>query len=223
VDLEPRTDLPDFRGPLLLPPGTPLTVVKAWRDGTPRHAAGHSHLILSGSTCSITEENPTTEPSIALVWDALRRGVPVLGICYGHQLIVRALLGRDHVRRATAPEFGWLPIHWDEPGRPWFDGLPNPFRVFVGHFDEVCDLPEGWNVLARSAGCRVHAFECPVLRVVGFQFHPEFDLASGNACFALDRSALAAAGADVPALLRDAREDGSGRLLFPRFLARRWP
>ena len=222
LDLEPRDDLPDFQGPRRLPARTPLTVVKAWREAVPQTAAAHSHLILSGSTCSITEENPTTAPTARLVRDAVARGVPVLGICYGHQMIARALLGPRHVRRATAPEFGWLPIHWNEDGAGWFAGLGNPFRVFVGHFDEVCDLPAGWQVLARSDGCAIHACMNPRLKVVGFQFHPEMDLEVGNRCFALDAEALGAVGADVPRILREARDDGSGDLLFPRFLAWKW-
>jgi GMP synthase-like glutamine amidotransferase len=222
LDLEPRLDGPDFRGPQLFPDEVPVTVVKAELDGVPPSAAPFSHLVLSGSTHSILDDHSPTHPAMALVRDAVERGVPVMGVCYGHQLIVRALLGQAHVRRSSTPEFGWLPVHWTGDANSWFRGLPNPFRVFVGHFDEVIDLPPGWQVLARTHACGVHAYVQPALRVFGVQFHPEMDLATGNTCFALDAPALAAAGADVARIVADAAEDGSGHVLFRRFLRRRW-
>lgn len=219
LDLEPRPDLPDFRGPHRLPKGTPVTKVKAWREPVPASAEPFSRVVLSGSTCSITVDNETTEPTVRLVRDAVSRRIPVMGICYGHQMLARALLGPGHVRKADRPEFGWLPIHWNRDGAEWFSGLPNPFRVFVGHFDQVVDLPAGWDVIAHSDGCRNHAMVNESLRVVGFQFHPEMDLKTGNTCFALDAPALAAAGFDSAAIVRAAADDNSGDHLFARFLA----
>jgi GMP synthase (glutamine-hydrolysing) len=196
--------------------------VKAAIEPVPAELAGFTHLILSGSTWSILEDRPELRTAEALVRLAVDRGVPVLGICYGHQLLARALLGRDHVGRAPVPEMGWLPIAWDESVSEWFDPLPNPFRVFVGHHDEVRNLPEDWRVIARSENCAIHGLVNERLRVLGFQFHPEMDLQTGNACFEADRSALTRDGFNVDAIVRDARDDGSGAILIPRFLEH-WP
>lgn len=221
LDLEPREDLPDFQGPRWLPAGTPCDPVKVCRDGVPESMAGYSHLVLSGSTDSILDDTPALGPAMRLVREAVERRAPVLGICYGHQLVARALLGDAHVRRAGTPEIGWLEVCPEAAFAALYDGLPRPFRTFVGHFDEVCDLPSGWRVTARSAGCRVQGFLNEELRLMGFQFHPEMDLEVGNRCFTRDREALERRGFPMDRILAEAADDGAGRVLFPRFLA--WP
>jgi GMP synthase (glutamine-hydrolysing) len=185
--------------------------------------AGHTHLMLSGSTDSILKDTPPLEPAMRLVRDAVERGRPVLGICYGHQLVAKALLGDAHIRRAEPPEIGWFEIRPEPAFASLYEGLPNPFRSFVGHFDEVCDLPAGWQVTARSRDCEVHGVLNEELRVMGFQFHPEMDLEIGNLCFITDRVPLEKRGFDVGRILAEAADDGSGALLIPRFLAWNWP
>jgi GMP synthase (glutamine-hydrolysing) len=184
---------------------------------------GYSHLILSGSTCSILEEHPTVPPTMALVRDAVARRVPVLGICYGHQLVIKALLGDTHLRTSQPAEMGWLPVRVLHNPNGLFEGLPNPFDVFVGHFDEVHDLPSGWTILAESEHCAVHAYLNESLRVMGFQFHPEMDPATGNGCLLAYREPLEAKGFNVDRIVAETRDDGSGALLFPRFLDYPWP
>ena len=223
LDLEPRADLPDFQAPRWLGKGVSWVSVKASRESIPRDSLAYSHIILSGSTYSITQDDPVVEPAVALVRDAVRRRVPLLGICYGHQLIARALLGRDHVRHAASPEMGWLPVSCAPSGRDWFQGLPNPFHVFMGHFDEVCNLPADWEVIASTPKCAVQAVVNPKLRFLGLQFHPEMDLPIGNRCFQADAEPLAKHGFDVDAIVRTARNDGSGAVLIPRFLGHVWP
>jgi len=221
LDPEPREEMPDFDVPRWLPAGTPCDSVKACRQGVPETMEGYSHLVLSGSTDSILDDTPVLGPAMRLVRDAVERRVPVLGICYGQQLVVRALLGKAHVRRTETPEIGWLQVHPDPAFAALYDGLPRPFRTFVGHFDEVCDLPSGWEITARSAGCEVQGFLNEELRVMGFQFHPEMDLEAGNRCWTQDREALERRGFDMERVLAEAADDGSGEVLFPRFLE--WP
>lgn len=222
IDLEPRLDRPPFQGPRWLPDGTPFVSVKACKEPIPDSSEAFSHLILSGSTCSILDTPPFLEPTMALVRDAVKLGRPVLGICYGHQLVVRALLGIEHVRRSSAPEIGWLPISVEPGHDPLFAGLPNPFRAFVGHFDEVCNLPDEWEITASTAGCPIHGVLNRRQRIMGFQFHPEMDLAVGNTCYAMNREALARLNIDVDAIIAQSQDDGSGKLLIPRFLCRLW-
>lgn len=222
LDLEPRADLPAFQGPRWLPPDVRVTKIRAREGAVPDSAAPFSHVVLSGSTHSVLDDHDFVAPTMDLVRDAVARGVPVLGICYGHQLVVRALLGKAHVRRSGTPEFGWLPVGALPPGKALFAGLPDPFHTFVGHFDEVFDLPGGWEVTARTDRCAVHGYVNRELRVLGFQFHPEMDLVVGNRCFSADREALTGLGFDIDAALAGGRDDGSGRILFPRFLAYPW-
>lgn len=222
LDLEPRSDLPPFQAPRWLPRGTPCRSFVTRRDGFPESLAGCTHLLLSGSTASIVDDLPWARRAEELVRDAVAAGLPVLGICYGHQLLARALLGPAHVRRAAVPEMGWLDVHPNAGFEALFAGLPAPFRAFVGHFDEVCCLPPGWDVTAHTADGPVHGLLCRELRLMGFQFHPEMDLDVGNACYRIDRKPLEALGFDVGRILRDGRDDGSGAVLIPRFLSHSW-
>ncbi|MFA4986623.1 MAG: gamma-glutamyl-gamma-aminobutyrate hydrolase family protein [Candidatus Brocadiia bacterium] len=223
LDLEPRTALPDFQAPRWLPVETECVLVKSWRDGIPESPEGFTHIILSGSTCSITRDYPIVEPCEHLIREAAKMRIPILGICYGHQMIVRALLGVSHVRRAQVTEMGWMNVSWGEAGSDWFDGLPNPFRVFMGHFDEVHDLPDDWQITARTSDCAVQGFVNPKLRLLGTQFHPEMDLAVGNRCFIADTVPLEKLGFNISEIVRAGSEDGSGKVIFPRFVNYRWP
>ena len=132
---------------------------------------GFSHLILSGSEASTTVDQPWDPALERLVREFVDSGRPVLGICYGHQFLAKILAGPSHVRRARTPEFGWLAPHLEE--NILFQGLDTP-HYMVCHFDEVCDLPPDFRVLAASGNCAVHAFQYRELPVWGVQFHPEY-------------------------------------------------
>jgi GMP synthase (glutamine-hydrolysing) len=131
----------------------------------------YSHLILSGSEASTTETQPWDAPLAALVRTFVDAGRPVLGICYGHQFLAKTLAGPEHVRRAARSEFGWLQPRL-EPN-PLFRDLEAP-EFMACHFDEACDLPADFHVLAASDRCAVHAFQYRDLPVWGVQFHPEY-------------------------------------------------
>ena len=100
--------------------------------------------------------------------EAIARGIPVLGVCLGAQLIASALGAR--VRRAAVPEIGWFPIE----AVPAPDGacrFAAACMVFHWH-GETFDLPEGAVRLARSGPCDNQAFQL-ARHVIGLQFHPE--------------------------------------------------
>lgn len=137
----------------------------------------YSHLILSGSEASVTEEQAWEQALGDLVRQFVAARKPVLGICYGHQFLAKVLAGPDHVRRAAEPEFGFLDIAL--PSNPLFRGLTEPL-LMCSHEDEACDLPAEFHVLASSPGCAVHAFQYRDLPVWGIQFHPEYDAAAGD-------------------------------------------
>lgn len=69
-----------------------------------------SHLILSGSEASILEGEDWVEREIDLIQEAIRKGMPILGSCYGHQLLALALVGPDYVRNCPEPEVGWITV-----------------------------------------------------------------------------------------------------------------
>lgn len=131
----------------------------------------HTHLILSGSEASTTEEQPWDRDLATLVHRFIAAGKPVLGICYGHQFLAKTLAGPGHVRRARKPEFGWLKPRLG--ASPLFQDLAEP-EFMACHYDEAFDLPAEFRVLASSEDCAIHAFQYRDLPVWGVQFHPEY-------------------------------------------------
>jgi GMP synthase (glutamine-hydrolysing) len=119
---------------------------------------------------SANDDLPWIPHEIAAIQEAVHRGIPVLGICLGSQLIARALGAR--VYRNTEKEIGWFPLHWTSAAAadPLFHGFSDPQTVFQWH-GETFDLPPGAQHLAYSAACRHQAFR--VGNVYGIQFHLE--------------------------------------------------
>lgn len=99
--------------------------------------------------------------------------VPVLGICVGHHFLGRHYGGT--VGKASEPEFGRVDVVVDRPDHPLFAGIPERFKAWASHNDEVSVLPAGWLQLAHSATCTVEAMAHPSRPVFGVQFHPEVE------------------------------------------------
>ena len=102
----------------------------------------------------------------------------VLGICYGHQMIARALTGPAHCRKSSIPEFGWKSLNLSAD--PLFEGIRELIAVH-SHYDEVCDLPAPFRVIASTTDCAIQAFAFGDRPIWGVQFHPEMSLGSGTA------------------------------------------
>jgi len=97
-------------------------------------------------------------------------GVPILGICYGMQLIARDLGGT--LVASTHREFGAAALEVVAPS-PLMDGLPERSRAWMSHGDTVSAPPPGFTVLARTVRCAVAAMGDAVRKIYGVQFHPE--------------------------------------------------
>jgi GMP synthase (glutamine-hydrolysing) len=97
-------------------------------------------------------------------------GVPVLGICYGAQLLTR-LLGGEVARTGTA-EFGRTPL-LARAGSVLMDRWDPSTEVWMSHADSIVGAPEGFTVTAATAEVAVAAFEDPARGLYGVQFHPE--------------------------------------------------
>jgi GMP synthase-like glutamine amidotransferase len=142
--------------------------------------AAYSHIVLTGSEASIVEPAPWFEVEAALVRRAAALGKPMLGSCFGHQMLALALSGPRHVRASATPELGWAAVDV-VAGDALLDRLPSPFHAFVAHFDEVYDPPPPWRVLARSGGCAVQVMRYGDEPIWGVQAHPEIDPETGRA------------------------------------------
>jgi GMP synthase (glutamine-hydrolysing) len=122
-------------------------------------------VILSGGPASVYEEGaPPLDPEL------LELGVPVLGICYGMQLLALALDGQ--IERAEVGEFGRSQLTIAENGR-LLAGTPAAQTCWMSHRDTVFSPPPGFAALASSTASPVAAFESNERGIYGIQFHPE--------------------------------------------------
>jgi len=149
------------------------------RAGSLPDPAAFSHIILTGSEASILEREPWVDAEASMVREAVAAGAAVLGSCWGHQLIAFALGGEGHVRRAARPEIGWIPIRLERSSALLGPAGSTVF-TFSSHYDEVFDLPAGFEVLASSVGCPIQAFRVGGKPVWGLQCHPEIDVPTGQ-------------------------------------------
>lgn len=131
----------------------------------------YTHLIISGSGASVAEENPWNSSLEKIITHFVDNKKPILGICYGHQFLVRVLAGVEHVRKADKGEIGFASVEIDD--NELFKEIVDP--VFsVAHYEGVFDLNEDFKIIARNKNCSIHAFQYKNLPIWGTQFHPEY-------------------------------------------------
>ena len=124
-----------------------------------------SGIVLSGGPSSVFEDGaPSVDPEI------FGLGVPVLGICYGMQLMSQKLGGR--VAPGAEREYGKMPIEV-MPGNPLFEGIPSTITVWMSHGDAVAEIPQGFAAAAESENCPYAAISDEGRRLYALQFHPE--------------------------------------------------
>jgi GMP synthase (glutamine-hydrolysing) len=123
-------------------------------------------LILSGGPSSVYDEGAPQLPAGLLE----NLNCPVLGICYGLQLLTAALGGE--VRPSRSREYGYARLTVSEPASPLFAGLPGALDVWLSHGDYVTKVPPGFRITA-STNEALNAFEDLSKRIYGVQFHPE--------------------------------------------------
>jgi GMP synthase (glutamine-hydrolysing) len=122
-------------------------------------------IILSGGPRGVNDADaPTVDPGIFSL------GVPVLGICYGLQLMAKLRGGR--VARIGRAEYGGRPLTISDHGALFAD-LPSEFSCWMSHGDSVVEVPPGFSIVATSPDMPVAAMVDPGAKLYGVQFHPE--------------------------------------------------
>jgi GMP synthase (glutamine-hydrolysing) len=148
--------------------------------------------------------------------EATRSGIPVLGICFGHQMLAQALGGRVE-KNPRGREIGTVELRLSEPDPLLGDA--GHWLVNSSHVDSVIELPQGASLLG-STERDPHSVIRFAPSAWGVQFHPEFDAAI-VACYLRERARqIAAEGQDPAALERDVQETPAAAAIFERFLRR---
>jgi GMP synthase (glutamine-hydrolysing) len=171
-----------------------------------------SALVITGSPASVTERAPWMLRRESELAALVRAGLPVLGICFGHQLLAQALGGRVE-KNPRGREIGTVSLRSLAPS-PLFDGGMN---VNSSHVDAVVEPPPGAEVLAETERDPLSALRFAEA-AFGVQFHPEFD-AEIVRCYLTERSELVRSeGQDPEALASAARDTPAAAAVIARFL-----
>lgn len=176
--------------------------------------------VITGSWAMVSERADWSERTAAWVREAMEVSLPLLGVCFGHQLMAHALGG--HVDyHPEGLEIGVRRIEVGAPGRtdPFFQHWPAAFDAPLTHLQSVLRLPETAVSLAGSAHDPNQIVRYGP-HAISVQFHPEFDEALLTACIGRIRDRLTQDGMDVVALLDAVTETADARRVLLDFASR---
>jgi len=176
-----------------------------------------SGVLVTGSSAMVTDAAEWSERTGAWLREAVAAGVPTLGVCYGHQLMAKALGGVVGVnpkgRAIGTREVRMMPA---AHGDPVFHGAPEVLTVQVTHSEVVLEPPPGAERLIRAEHDPFHGLRFGP-RAWGVQFHPEMDTDYVSLLITQRSEAIRDEGLDPEALLADVRPSDDGAALLSRF------
>ncbi|MCK7593642.1 glutamine amidotransferase [Pseudomarimonas salicorniae] len=182
-------------------------------------AEGWAGVIVSGSSAMVSERLAWSERTADWLRRAHEQGVPLLGICYGHQLIAHAFGGRVDYHPAGR-EMGTVEMTPLEAASqdPLMRGLPQRFRAQMSHLQSVIEPPPGAVLLARSEHEPHGAFRLGG-QTWGVQFHPEFSAGHMRGYILARQPALVQEGRSPAAMLQGVSAAPIARRVLRRFCA----
>lgn len=204
-----------------LGPDAPSTAV-ADPTSLPEDPASLCGVILTGSHAMVSQGEAWSKRTGQWLCGVVQAGVPVLGICYGHQLLADVFGGRVG-RNPAGREFGTVrltlePAAAEDSLLAGLAGCTDGPRVQTCHAESVLDAPPGAVVLARSEVDACHAFRLGAC-AWGVQFHPEFDARATRHYVQAYRGELAGEGQAVEEILDGIAETPESAAILRRFAA----
>jgi GMP synthase (glutamine-hydrolysing) len=194
--------------------------VVAVAEGAPLPDPGApAGIVVTGSSAMVSAREPWSERASAWLASAVRAGTPVLGICYGHQLLAHGLGGRVGPN-PRGREIGTIRVRVAPEARQdaLLGALPPLTFAHATHLEAVLELPPGARRLAESDVDPNQAFAIGT-RAWGVQFHPEFDADVMRGYLEGRRALLRDEGLDADRLLAEVREAPEAAALLRRFAA----
>jgi GMP synthase (glutamine-hydrolysing) len=195
-----------------------VRVVSVYKDEPLPDARSVQGVVVSGSSAMVTDREGWSERTAEWLREAVQCEVPVLGICYGHQLLAHAL-GGEVEYNPQGRNIGTIEVELNADAKN--DRLFGVFArgslcVSVSHRQCVTKLPPGATLLARSTRDPHQAFRYGSC-AWGVQFHPEFDAGITRVYIETRRADLVKEGFDVEALLNETVESVDGTIVLRRF------
>ncbi len=200
-----------------------LSVDRYWAYGNefPHDLAGYDGIFLSGSPHGAYEDIPFIQREHQLINQAAALGIPMLGVCFGSQILASALCGRDQVFRRSVCEIGnkWLQATPDAADDPIAAGIVPQVYMFVWHNDEVRAGHPDMTILAASDRCPNQIWRYRDQPIWGIQGHPEITLQQAPLWFEHNRATMERDGADIAQLIASADEAAAAKTMLTRFAA----
>lgn len=190
----------DFEDWFMAGLGTALTfrTVEVFRNQPLPDPATVAGVLVTGSPAMVSHRNDWSENTAGWLRQAAERTLPMLGVCYGHQLIAHALGGVVGTN-PNGRQIGTTMVDLLDPEDRLLGGLGASRRFQVTHVESVLSLPPGARLLATTQMDPHHAFRIGD-RIWGVQFHPEFDDLIMRGYLRVRRGELEAEGIDVDQL-----------------------
>ncbi len=185
----------------------------------PEKLTGYDGIFISGSPHAAYEDIPFINREHELIQEAAELEIPMLGICFGSQILASALCGRDQVFRRSFCEIGykWLSVKEAAKTDKIANGLGSSVYMFVWHNDEVrADHPD-MTILATSDLCPNQIWRYKDQPVWGIQGHPEITLEQSKIWFEENRTTMERDGADIDELNASADEATEAKTMLTKF------
>lgn len=192
----------------------------ASNDEFPAELKGYSGALIYASPHGAYEDAGWIHKEHEILKELASYEIPMLGICFGSQILASALCGRDQVFVRPNCEVGflWIDLHPGYPSDPLTRSLPEKVSMFVWHNDEVRACHADMRILGSTQDCPNHIWRFRDLPVWGIQGHPELTREQAQEFFQQHRVKLEKDGACVDDLIKNADEAQPAKALVNNFI-----
>jgi GMP synthase (glutamine-hydrolysing) len=187
-------------------------------ESLPADRSGLAGVLVTGSPAMVSHREPWSERAAAWIAEAHQSALPMLGVCFGHQLIAHALGGRVGPNPAGR-RMGTKRVQIRSGAKALFDELGPVTNLHVTHLEAVLELPEGTQILADTNGDPHHALHFGQ-QSWGVQFHPEFSAEIMASYIELRADLLRDEGQCPDSLMEELEPTPDGVRLLRRFADR---